>query len=117
MKIIKGKENEYKDWYNNNLDSYGHACFTYAERWAELLEKKIENEANAQEIIIKYAEETSHEADTEGITGFMYGIAVSILSNCWKYGEELRKWHNKEYNWEGEGVVNPAILTIKTNNK
>lgn len=26
--------------------------------------------------------------------------------------EELRKWHNKEYNYEGDGVVNPAILTI-----
>jgi hypothetical protein len=24
----------------------------------------------------------------------------------------LRKWHNKEYNYEGEGTVNPAILTI-----
>lgn len=53
-----------------------------------------------------------HEADTEGITGYMYGCAVSILSQCWKYGEYLRKWHNKEYNYDGDGVVNPAILTI-----
>ena len=42
----------------------------------------------------------------------MYGCAVSILSQCWKYGEELRKWHNKEYNYDGDGVVNPAVLTI-----
>ena len=25
----------------------------------------------------------SYEADKEGITGFMYGVAVSILFQCW----------------------------------
>jgi hypothetical protein len=60
------------------------------------------------------ASETSHLADTEGITGFMYGAAVSILAQCWIHGEELRKWHNGEYNYDGEGTVNPAILTIST---
>lgn len=58
------------------------------------------------------AEKTSFEMGFLGTTGFMYGAAVSVLSQCWKYGEELRKWHNKEYNHEGEGVVNPAILII-----
>jgi len=42
----------------------------------------------------------------------MYGASVQVLSQCWKYGEDLRKWHNKEYNHEGEGVVNPAIVTV-----
>lgn len=63
--------------------------------------------------IVDIADSTSREADIEGITGFMYGCAVNALSQLWKYGEELRKWHNKEYNYEGDGVVNPAILTIK----
>lgn len=62
--------------------------------------------------IVDIADSTSHEADTEGITGFMYGCAVNALSQLWEYGEELRKWHNKEYNYDGEGVVNPVILTI-----
>ena len=62
--------------------------------------------------MIAHAEKCSHDADTDGITGFMYGAAVSILSNHWKYGELLRKWHNKEYGHEGDGVVNPAVLTI-----
>lgn len=62
--------------------------------------------------IINIADSTSREADTEGITGFMYGCAVNALSQLWEYGEELREWHNKEYNYEGDGVVNPAILTI-----
>ena len=39
MKILEGKEKEYKDWYGKNRDAYGRACFTYAERWAEMMEK------------------------------------------------------------------------------
>lgn len=113
MKILEGREQDYKDWYNKNLDPYGHASFTYAERWAEMMENLIENSTDEpMKIIVDNADRLSHEADTEGITGFMYGCAVSILSHCWKYGEELRKWHNKEYNYEGDGVVNPAVLTI-----
>lgn len=113
MKILKGKEQAYKDWYNNNLDMYGHAVFTFAERWADLMEKAMHNsEYSPMEVIIKRADALSNYADTEGITGYMYGAAVSILSQCWEYGEELRKWHNKEYNYDGDGVVNPAILTV-----
>lgn len=40
MKIVKGKEQEYKDWYEKNSDPYGRACFTYAERWAGMMEEE-----------------------------------------------------------------------------
>lgn len=63
--------------------------------------------------VIKNADRLSREADTEGITIFMYGVAVSILSQCWEFGEYLRKWHNGEYNYDGDGMVNPAIITIQ----
>ena len=113
MKILEGKEHEYKDWFDKNTDPYGRACFTYAERWAEMLESLIESSADEpMKVVVDNADRLSHEADVEGITGFMYGCAVSILSQCWKYCEELRKWHNKEYNYKGDGVVNPAVLTI-----
>ena len=113
MKIIEGKEQDYKNWYDKNSDPYGRACFTYAERWAGMLEAAIESsEDDPAKVITDNADKLSHEADTEGITGFMYGMAVSILSQCWEYGEALRKWHNKEYNYKGEGVANPAVLTI-----
>ena len=62
--------------------------------------------------LVLIADEASKVADIEGITGFMYGCAVNTLSQLWKYGEELRKWHNKDYGYEGDGVVNPAILTV-----
>ena len=112
MKIKNGMENKYKEWFDKNNDPYGRRCFTYAECWAELLESNIIDNCDIQKVIVDNAEECSRKADTDGITGFMYGMAVSILSECWEYGDYLRKWHNKEYNYEGNGVVNPAILTI-----
>lgn len=46
MRVIEGKEKEYKKWYDKNSDPYGRACFTFAERWAELLEEKIDNSSD-----------------------------------------------------------------------
>ena len=109
MKIKVGQEENYNQFVAvNSKDPYSNAVVQYAERWANLMESKIVSGDKIADI----ADSTSHEADTEGITGFMYGCAVNALSHLWEYGEELRKWHNKEYNYEGDGVVNPAILTI-----
>ena len=114
MKILKGKEQVYQDYLNKNDDGYGKTIFAYAERWAEMLESMIESSSESPlTVIVNNAESISFKADTEGITGFMYGCAVQMLSACWKYGEQLRQWHNKEYNYEGNGVVNPAVLTIR----
>ena len=114
-KKIAGIELELKDiegWNKNreiNTDPYGKAALDYAEGWAKLMQVEI---AKGNKLI-DIAEKTSFELGFMGITGFMYGCAVNILSHCWVHGEELRKWHNKEYGHEGEGVVNPAVLTIK----
>lgn len=78
-----------------------------------MMEEKIKaSEEDEMKVIVDNAKQLSYEADKEGITGFMYGAAVSILSQCWEYGEFLRKWHNKEYEYDGDGVVNPAVITI-----
>lgn len=99
-----------------NNDGYGGAVMTYAERWARLMEARM----SKGERIADMAEECSHLADSEGITGFMYGCAVSILSKVWQHGEALRLWHNlkTQIGTEGEkanesgGVLNPAILSV-----
>ena len=69
MKILTGKEKRYKDWYDKNSDGYSRACFTYAERWAELLEVEISKTDDVMKCIVENADRLSHEADTEGITG------------------------------------------------
>lgn len=70
------------------------------------MEQEIKDGASVAEA----AERTNHPADTDGITGFMYGQAVNLLCHYWEHGEELRQWHNQMFGYSGEGVVNPAIL-------
>jgi hypothetical protein len=65
--------------------------------------------------MVAHADNCANELNFLGITGFMYGAAVAILAKCWKHGEALRKWHNKEWGVVGgDGVVNPAMFTINT---
>lgn len=110
-------EKVFTEWEKKNTDSYGSCIFRYVRRWADLMEDKIQKcytfyNQCPEETIMNVAEITSKEADIEGITGYMYGAAVSILAQCWEYGDTLKKWHNKQYNYNGDGVVNPAILHV-----
>lgn len=117
MQLIEQKKEEYKAWFDKNDDPYSRRCFTYAEQWAELMEQEMATGKRLEDV----AKECSHIADTDGITGFMYGAACSILSKVWVHGEQLRRWHNietcgpergAEVNEKPGATVNPAILTI-----
>lgn len=110
MKIKKSAEQAYQNFVEiNSNDGYSYAVVTYMNRWADMMEAEMGNGKSLSEM----AKQTSHDADKEGITGFMYGCAVAALSDFWEYGEELRVWHNAQYGHHGDGVVNPAILTVK----
>lgn len=102
-----------EEWENckaiNSKDGYSNCVIDYTILWAQYMEYLI---AKHDKKLSDVWDMSSHLADIYGITGFMYGCAVSILSSVWKYGEELRVQHNSKYNHEGDGVVNPAILTI-----
>jgi hypothetical protein len=106
----------WKQSVEKNTDGYGSCVMRYAARWANLMEKKMSEGAKLEDIAAK----ASHEADVEGITGFMYGCAVTILSQVWEHGEHLRRWHNLDTQLgnEGEkanesgGVLNPAVLSL-----
>lgn len=107
----------WKRFRGANTDDYGGRVVQYAEDWARLMQTRIAN----GESLAECAEELSHAADHDGITGFMYGCAVQMLAECWVHGEELRRWHNKEtqVGTEGDqanesgGVLNPAMLSIE----
>lgn len=118
MKIKAGEEEKYAEYKQvNSADPYSKAVVDYSERWAGLMEARMEKGEKLSDV----AGETSHEADTDGITGFMYGCAVQGLAWFWEHGEELRRWHNlqTQVGNEGEraneegGVLNPAIMTIE----
>jgi hypothetical protein len=99
-----------------NPDPYGRGIIRFAEAWAELMEKRMGEGLNVEDV----AKQASYDADTEGITGFMYGAAVAVLTKYWTFGEQLRRWHNidTQIGDEGEkanesgGVLNPAMLSI-----
>ena len=101
---------------DKNTDGYGGAIVAYAEWWARLMQVEIAKGNQLADI----ADAASHEADIEGITGFMYGAAVSILSKVWKHGEDLRRWHNLKTQIRNEGQIanenggtlNPARLSF-----
>jgi hypothetical protein len=118
MKIQPGKEQEYLTWKQiNSQDPYSLGVVRYAEAWAELMEQRFANGERPEDFV----QATSREADTEGITGFMYGCAISALANFWVHGDPLRRWHNlkTQIGTEGEeanktgGTLNPALLCVK----
>ncbi len=110
----KGRQ-KWTDSVLANMDGdYGEVIIRYAVAWATTIEERI-NTGNYLEDVAK---QSSYDVADEGITGFMYGCAVSVLAPAWKYGEQLRKWSNLDIqlNNEGEstnadgGVLNPALV-------
>jgi hypothetical protein len=102
---------------NPPSEPYGHRVITYAEDWANAMEREMTKGRPLEDV----AEATSREADTDGITGFMYGAAVSTLAAVWEHGDALRRWHNlkTQIGTEGEranesgGTLNPALLNVE----
>lgn len=109
-------EASWKECVEKNSDGYGSCAIRYAARWASYAEAALEK----GEDFASAVKRTSHDADLEGITGFMYGCAVGILAKVWFRGEELRRWHNLDMQIGNEGkranesggTLNPALLRI-----
>lgn len=96
MKIKSGKEEAWEEIQEvNKKNFYSNACVTYAERWADLMEERFAEGFTIQSC----ADETSDEADIDGITGFQYSAARNILINVWEYGEKLGIWHCEHRNF------------------
>ncbi len=124
LEIDESTELEFKDdearqeWQEivniNSNKEYGECVVTYARRWAKFMQYLMNNHDKR---VTEVASNASFASDIDGITGFMYGVAVGILSDYWKYGEELRKWHNKQYGVDEteNGVVTPALINCYFN--
>ena len=101
----------------SKASTYIRAIVEYMERWVNLMEKELALPANAgdgngNETIKRIYLPSSHEADIDGITGFMFSLAVDMLAKHWIYGEALRVAHNAHFGYFGEGTVNSAVLSI-----
>lgn len=106
----------WSEYRRKNDGKYGNAVIDFAVRWARLMQMELAAGKNLEEI----AFETSHTANLEDITGFMYGQGVSVLCQYWVHEENLRRWHNLRTQIEDEGelanqrgtVLNPALLQV-----
>ena len=113
-----------EDWKKHvdaNADEpYGKACVDVAREAMRLLDEQ-EGEFDPHTLICK----ASTAAKTGGITGFMAGCAASMISQCHSRGDEFRRaWntHNQigdegDRANDGDGILNPALLTIRTPNE
>ncbi len=107
LAIDESTEFEFKDDESKSIwekwveikskNDYGPLVVAYARRWAKYMQHLM---SKYNKTLSQIAYETSYVSDINGIAGYAYDCAVGILSQCWKYGEELRRWHNKEYGQE-----------------
>lgn len=113
MQIKPGLEEAYTTYTtvsDGEMSAYARGIVDYAVQWANKMEVAIA----AGETLEQCADRCSHEADTDGITGNMYGMAAYILSAYWIHGDALKVWHNTKYGQpDAKGVVNPAVLVIR----
>lgn len=86
------------------INAYSKAVVAYMIRWAELMEKE-------PNLTKEKAEELSHKADIEGITGFMYDMARKCLYKFWQRGEELKRSMKKCSNFYMNSIENLEPLT------
>ena len=104
INVDKATELEFKDdeaaqkWAKfvaaNSQDGYSYSVVIYALRWAKYMQHIMKKH---NKTVFQIAQSTSLAANLTGTTSYRYDAAVTILSQCWKYGEDLRKWYNKEY--------------------
>lgn len=72
---------------NKNTDPYGIGILKFAERWALVMQAEIAKGKKLEDVY----KDASHQADTDGITGFMYGCAKAQLRDTWIHGKELMR--------------------------
>ena len=97
-----------------NDDSYGKAAVDVAREVMRLLDTPEYKDFDTHKIVC----DADDGIKAGGITGFMAGCVAQMVSKHSSRGEEFRrKWNEdhgiKEQDDKG-GVVNPAILTVKT---
>lgn len=108
-------QEKWNSYVEKNTDVYGGCCVNVARRVMELLDKDNTPLHNGYYPDIHTAHglicTADHDIDAGGITGFMAGCVASMVFECHERGDEFRKSHNGE-EYQGEGVVNHAIITI-----
>jgi hypothetical protein len=109
-------EDLWNDYVSKNKDGYGGACIKVAREVMRVLDTDKTPLHNGYHPDVHTAHGMICKADDDtkagGLSGFMAGAVAQMVSECHERGDEFRKSHNGD-EYEGEGVVNHALLTIK----
>ena len=104
----------WNSYVRKNKDPYGGACVNVARQVMKYLDEDktplhdgYYPDTHTPHGLICKADD---EIKAGGITGFMACCVANMVINCHERGDEFRVIWNGEY--KGEGVVNPAVVTI-----
>ena len=101
-------QEKWDSYVGKNNDPYGKACVDTARKVMEYLDK--EQNFDCHDLICR----ADDEVKAGGLTGFMAGTVASMVSQFHSRGQEFKEKWNKGYGSnEKEGVINPALITIK----
>ena len=99
-------QEKWDSWVSKNTDPYGKECVDTARKVMESIDKLDEgDDFDCHKLICQASDD---------LTGFMAGCVAQMVWECHSRGDEFRLKWNKGYGVESsEGIVNPAIVTIK----
>jgi|WetSurMetagenome_2_1015567.scaffolds.fasta_scaffold1807749_1 hypothetical protein len=111
--MITNKEwlqKQYDGEGENKPDGYVLGILKVGEKVLELMEKLGDAPIDADALILQADKELN-----EGITGNMAAYVALIATKCHSRGEEFKKsWNKRNGNEDAKGVINPAIMTLKS---
>ena len=115
--MIKNKK-LWEDYVDKNKHFYSKAIVDVAREVMRLLDDRKHKDFNVNTII---GEADKNIVTGGGMTVFQAGCVAQIVTRCHSKGNEFRDKWNKHYGVDKDkakgGVVNPAIITIKSSFK
>jgi|GEM_PF-3112677 len=81
-----GNKAAWESYINTNNTPYGKAILSFTDRWGALMEKEL---AAGKPLDAAMVAKTADAADTEGLSGYMYGVARKLIVQVWENGPEL----------------------------
>lgn len=102
---------QYEGEGENKANDYVLAILKVGEKVLDLMELLPENTPiDANELILQADRELK-----ESITGNMAAYVAMIATKCHSRGEEFKKsWNKHNGKEDAKGIINPAIMTVKT---
>lgn len=100
FKMKKGQEKLWRTFVDENSSTvYERQIVEFTIKWVTRMEEAISKKASWQKVL----EEVYNNLEHFNVDYVQRNEALSILTRVWVYGEELRRYHNSRFSYEGDG--------------